>query len=101
MKIDTDSMVSVSEANARGVSKLVSEAEAGKEWVILRGSKPAAAMIGMERLRRIRELEQFEQDADHFLTAACRVLTLGESNPPVSLAALLREVGLTASDLSE
>lgn len=75
MKIDLDSMVSVSEASSRGVSRLVTEAEAGREWVILRGSKPAAAMIGMDRLRRLQQLEALECDMGYLMTAIGRLIT--------------------------
>lgn len=74
MKIDTADMVSVSEASNRGVSKLVAEAEAGREWVILRGNKPAAAMIGVSRLQRLRELEERESGMGLIATAITRML---------------------------
>lgn len=97
MKIDLDSMVSVSEASSRGVSKLVTEAEAGKEWVILRGSKPAAAMIGMDRLRRLQELEAREHEMGYVMTAIGRLMT--ETTSAISVEDLQNELGLEPDDL--
>ncbi len=48
--------VSVTEASARGVARLVADAAAGDEVVITRHHRPVAAVVGIERLRELDEL---------------------------------------------
>lgn len=99
MKIDTDDMVSVSEASSRGVSRLVAEAEAGREWVILRSNKPAAAVISVERLQRLRQLEEREAGIGQIVTAVTRMLL--ESGAAVPVADLRAELGIAKDDLDK
>ena len=49
-RIDTADLISISEATKRGVSALVREAEAGRQQVVVRNSKPVAAVVGKNRL---------------------------------------------------
>ena len=48
--------VSVTDASARGVARLVADAAAGDEVVITRHHRPVAAVVGIERLRELDEL---------------------------------------------
>lgn len=97
MKIDMKDMVSVSEASTRGMSRMVAEAEAGREWVILRSNKPAAAVISVQRLQRLRELEEREAGIGEVVTAVTRMLL--ESQDAVSLDSLRAELGIAKGDL--
>ncbi len=56
-------VLSVTEASARGISKLLSEAGEGAEFIVQRHHKPVAAIIGIERMSRIEELEADLQSA--------------------------------------
>ncbi len=99
MKIDTADMVSVSEANSRGVSKLVAEAEAGREWVILRANKPAAAVIGVSRLQRLRELEEREGGMGSIVTAITRMLI--EHDKAKDVDEIQKHLGIPDDELIE
>jgi prevent-host-death family protein len=48
--------VSVTDASARGVARLVADAAAGDEVVITRHHREVAAVVGIERLRELDEL---------------------------------------------
>ena len=50
MRIDTNDMISVSEVSRIGVSKLINEASEGREYILIKNNKPAAALVGMEKL---------------------------------------------------
>ncbi len=99
MKIDSADMVSVSEANSRGVSKLVAEAEAGREWVILRANRPAAAVIGVNRLERLRQLEERESGLGYIITAFARMCFEGEHL--IDADQLQKDLGIPDSELIE
>lgn len=62
MNVDTRDLISVTEASGKGVSSLVTDAEAGRPQVILRNNKPAAAMVDMEALERLGRLDELEDD---------------------------------------
>ena len=56
-------VVSVTEAAARGLPKLVREAEMGEDLVVERRGKAVAALISMQHLDEIRRLERDLQDS--------------------------------------
>ena len=56
-------VVSVTEAAARGLPKLVREAELGENLVVERRGKAVAALISMQHLDEIRRLERDLQDS--------------------------------------
>jgi len=70
--LESENFLSVTEANRRGISKLVSQAEHGQEFVIGRNSVPAAAIVGIERLSQI---QRREEDLSDLLLATARILT--------------------------
>ncbi|HEV2013364.1 MAG TPA: type II toxin-antitoxin system Phd/YefM family antitoxin [Candidatus Dormibacteraeota bacterium] len=70
--IDTDDLISVTEASKLGLSRLLSDAEHGHDRVVLRNNRPVAAVVNMDRLT---ELERLSDDlADVSLLAARLVL---------------------------
>ena len=73
-QIDTANLLSISEANKRGISALVREAEKGHEQVVLRNNKPVAAVVSMERLE---QLQNLEDDLLDISLATARMLTTG------------------------
>lgn len=92
--VDTADLISISEANKRGVSALVREAEAGHEQVVLRNNKPVAAVVGMKRLEQLQELEE---DLLDISLAAARMLTTGPHRH--SLDNVLAQFGHTREQL--
>jgi prevent-host-death family protein len=94
--IDTDDLISVTEANTKGVSYLVTAAESGREHVILRNNRPAAVVIGIAHFEKLRQLE--EELADVALLAARMTTT-----PPrrTSLDEILAEFGYTREQLAD
>lgn len=89
-------MLSISDASKLGVSALIREAEAGRERVLLRNNKPVAAVVSMQRLE---ELEQLEEDLLDFSLAAARMLTTGADRH--SLDEILAQFGYTREQLRE
>jgi antitoxin (DNA-binding transcriptional repressor) of toxin-antitoxin stability system len=70
--IDTDDLISVSEASRLGLSRLLNDAEHGHDRVVLRNNRPVAAVVNMDRLT---EIEHLSDDlADVSLLAARLVL---------------------------
>lgn len=66
---DTE-VVSVSEAEIRGVPALVREAGQGHDVVVARDGRPVAAIISIGKLVRLRELENDLRNATLVLTRA-------------------------------
>ncbi|MGI8967885.1 MAG: type II toxin-antitoxin system Phd/YefM family antitoxin [Chloroflexota bacterium] len=95
-KVETRDLISISEATKLGISGLVREAEAGREQVLLRNNKVVAALISMERLDELRELEEDLMDIS---LAAARMLTTGPSRH--SLDDVLERFGYSREQLSE
>lgn len=75
MKIDTNDLISVSEANSRGLSKLVAEAMGGRTYVVMRSGKPAAVITGLDQLERLEQVDDMEEDVRLLTMAAVRMLT--------------------------
>ena len=96
VRVDTVDMISISEATKRGVSALVREAEAGRQQVILRHSKPVAAVVSTDLLEQLQRLHEELLDVSQ---AAARVLTT--SSERHSLDAVLARFGYTREQLSE
>lgn len=72
MKTDTRNLISVSDASNRGISGLVADAESGTAQVIIRNSKPAAAVVSIAELDRI---EDMHENAILLIAALARELT--------------------------
>lgn len=66
---DTD-VVSVTDAAGLGVPGLMREAEQGHDIVVARRGRPVAAVISIERLERLRDLEADLRSATLVLTRA-------------------------------
>lgn len=55
--LDDTRSISVTDANARGVSGLLRDAESGSDVIVKRHGHPVAAVVGMARLAEISSLE--------------------------------------------
>lgn len=96
MRIDTSSLISVSEADKIGVSALVRDAEAGLDRVVVQNDRPIAAVVG---IGRIEEIERLEDDLLDISLASSRMLTTGEARH--TLEAVLERFGYTREQLRE
>jgi len=95
-QIDTQDLISISDANKIGISGLVKAAEQGEQRVLLRNGKAVAAVIGIDALQRAEELEDRLLDVSLGLT---RLLTASERRH--SLDDVLDRFGFTREDLEE
>ncbi|HET7416450.1 MAG TPA: type II toxin-antitoxin system Phd/YefM family antitoxin [Solirubrobacterales bacterium] len=94
-KVDTQDLISVSEANKIGISGLVKAAEQGEQRVVIRNGKPVAAVVSIESLQRAEELEDRLLDVSLALT---RLLTANERRH--SLDDVLDRFGFTREELA-
>ena len=92
--VDTEDLISISEANKLGVAALAREAEQGRERILVRNNKPVAAVVGIERLE---ELERLREDLIDITLAAARLLTAGPER--LSLDEVLDYFGYTREQL--
>lgn len=97
MQVDTSHLLPIGEANNKGISKLVTDAENGHEWVLLRNSKPVAAVVGIGRMERLQELEDIEEDLR--LMALTLVRTVTDNGNRTSFAQVLKSMGIDEADL--
>jgi antitoxin (DNA-binding transcriptional repressor) of toxin-antitoxin stability system len=95
-RIDTSDLISISDANKMGISSLVHDAERGREHILLRNNKPVAAVISMERLEA---LQQLEDDLLDISLAAARLATAGPDR--TMLDDVLTQFGFTRDQLRE
>jgi len=94
--VDTKELISISDAGKAGISALVKAAENGEKRVLMRNSKPVAAVIGIEALERAEELEERLLDVSLALT---RLLTANDRRH--SLDDVLDRFGFTRDELRE
>jgi prevent-host-death family protein len=95
-KVDTTALISISDAAKLGVSALVRAAEEGQEPILLRNSKPVAAIVSMERLDQLQQLEEDLRDAS---LVAARMLTTGPARH--SLDDVLAQFGFSREQLAD
>lgn len=99
MKIDLADLISVTDANNKGVSKLVNEASEGRQFVVLRNNKPTAAIVGIDQLERLEHLEQLEEDMKLLAITLARTVT--DSGDRISLADAAASLGIGLDEGSE
>jgi len=92
MRIDTNDMISVTEASAQGLSKLISEASKGRQLVVFKNNKPAAAIVDIKTMERLQYLEELEEDLKLIAVAWARSLT--DSGERYSLEDVAAELGV-------
>ena len=97
--VNTEDLISISEANRLGVAALAREAEQGRERVLVRNNKPVAAVVGIERLERLQQLEDLEDDLIDITLATARLLTTSEER--YSLDEVLAIFGYTREQLRD
>ena len=92
--VSTDGLISISEASKIGIAALVRDVENGRDHVLLRNSKPVAAMVSIGRLE---EWEDLEADLIDISLLAARALTTDGST--LSLDDVLERFGYTREQL--
>lgn len=93
--IDTENLISVTDAGKLGISALVREAAEGHERVLVRNNKAVAVVMSMERFE---QLQQLQDDLIDITLAAARVLTAGTKR--YSLDEVLEQFGYTREELA-
>ena len=93
-RVNTADMLSVTDATRLGLSRLIRDAEAGQERVLLRNNRPVAAVVS---IRRLDEWDGLADDLADVALAAARVLTAGEERH--SLDDVLTRFGYTREQL--
>jgi antitoxin (DNA-binding transcriptional repressor) of toxin-antitoxin stability system len=99
MLVDTDHLLPIGEAASKGISRLAAEAESGHDYVLLRNSRPVAAVVGVDKLERLQRLESAEEDLRLLALALARFVT--DKGQRVGFDAVLERFGLTEADLDE
>lgn len=94
--IESENLISISDASKLGISALIREAEEGREWVVLRNKKAVAAVVSMERFER---LQQLRDDLVDITLVASRMATTGPAR--YSLDDVLAHFGYTGEDLAD
>lgn len=92
--IHLDDLISVTEANRRGLSAIVREAEAGADRILIRNNRPVAALVSIDRLKSVEEL--YENLVDIAMMSA-RMVTTGPERH--SLEDVFAEFGVTLEEL--
>lgn len=96
MRIDTNDVISVTEASTQGLSKLVNEASKGRRLVVFRNNQPAAVIVDVQTMERLQYLEELEEDLKLIAIAWARSLT--DSGERYSLDDVATELGVDLSD---
>lgn len=98
MKVDTRKLISVADANTLGLSGLIKQAEADGERIIVRNSKPVAAVISIQKLEELEAVAEAEDDILDVALATARDLTGGEHR--YSLDEVLAHFGYSREQLA-
>jgi antitoxin (DNA-binding transcriptional repressor) of toxin-antitoxin stability system len=93
--VDTADLASITDASKAGVSVLVRAAEEGHEQVLLWNNKSVAAVVSIERLA---QLQQLQDDLIDVSLVAARMLTAGPERLP--LDDVLARFGYTRDQLA-
>jgi prevent-host-death family protein len=94
--IETDDLISISDANRLGVSALIREAEEGRQRLVLRNNKPVAVVMSVERFE---QLQQLQDDLLDITLAASRMMMTSERRH--SLDDVLERFGYSREELAE
>ncbi|WP_210407959.1 type II toxin-antitoxin system Phd/YefM family antitoxin [Allokutzneria sp. NRRL B-24872] len=98
MNINTEDMVSVTEANS-SLSRLLNDASAGRSRIVMRNNKPLAAIVSPEAAARLRHLEELEEDLKLLSLALVRTVT--DDGARHSLDDVAAEFGIDPAELDE
>ena len=94
--IDTENLISISDANKLGVSALVRAAEEGHDRIVLRNNKAVAVVMSVERFER---LQQLQDDLIDITLATSRMMTT--SGQRHTLDDVIERFGYSREELAE
>jgi prevent-host-death family protein len=96
MKVDTRDLISVTEASSRGISGLVADAEEGNPKIIVRNSRPVAAVVSIAQYDRLAEIEE-----NLTLMVAALARLASDTGQRRTLAEVAAGLGFDPSELSD
>ncbi|MGH3771405.1 MAG: type II toxin-antitoxin system Phd/YefM family antitoxin [Pseudonocardiaceae bacterium] len=99
MNVNTQDLISVTEASNRGVSRLIQDAAAGRTQVVLRNNKAVAAVVSIDAVERLARLEELEDDLRLLSVALARTVT--DSGRRYSLEEVAAELGVDLDSLTD
>jgi prevent-host-death family protein len=94
--VETEDLISISDANKLGLSALVRDAEHGHARVVLRNNKAVAVVMSMDRFARLQEMQD---DLIDITLAASRMMTTGAERH--TLDDVLAHFGYSRHELAE
>ena len=97
MLVDTEDLMSISEASKKGVSSLARSAQEGRDVVLLKNSEPVAAIVSMGRIEHMQNLEEAEEDLRLMALSLSRVVS--DNGNRTSFDNVLAHFGLEEADL--
>lgn len=93
--IETDNLISVTDASKLGLSALIRQAEEGHDRVLVRNNKAVAVVMSVERFE---QLQHLQDDLLDITLGAARMMT--SSGPSVSLDDVIERFGFTRDELA-
>ncbi len=99
MNINTNDLISVSEASQLGVSKLISNASEGRTQVVTKNNKVVAAVIGTAAMEQLQKLDELEADLRILSIALARTAT--DSGRRYSLSAVAHNLGIDVNAVDD
>lgn len=99
MNVDTRDLISITEANTKGVSKLVADAENGRPQILMRNSKAVAAVVNIDSMDRLQRLDELEDDLR--LLSIALVRAAADNGRRYDLGDVLAEAGIDPDCLDE
>lgn len=99
MNVDTRDLISITEANTKGVSKLVTDAENGRPQVLMRNSRAVAALVNIDSMDRLQRLDELEDDLR--LLSIALVRAAADNGRRYDLDEVLAEAGIDPATLDD
>ena len=75
MNTDTNDLISITDIGRVGVSSIINEAAEGRSRVVLRNNRPVAAIVGIDAMQRLQDLDEREEDLRLLALAVARSAT--------------------------
>lgn len=98
MNTDTKDLISITEIGRVGVSSIINEAADGRSRVVLRNNRPVAAIVGIDAMERIQELDEREEELRLLGLAIARLAT--DSGKRYSLRDVAERYGFDLDELT-